>query len=135
MRDTDTCYAELLSDFRATDLQKLVLEATSAVLVVIEKAQARPGQGVSSMFNYGTGFGRLLGWCEAFLVPHMLVTPQQWAKAMHVGTGKGDPKERSLEAALRLFPDVAMTVGKSKKPHKGIVDALLIAEWGWRHAG
>lgn len=106
-----------------------------SALVVIEKAQAMPKQGVSSMFTYGTGYGRLIGWCEAHNLPHMLVTPHQWTKAMHTGACGADAKARSLDTVTRLYPTVELCArfGK-KKPHRGVIDAMLIATWGMRHA-
>src|SRR5690554_6486644 len=56
--------------------------------VIIEKSQAMPGQGVTSMFNYGAGFGRLLGICEALGLPYRLVTPQRWKGVVLAGTAK-----------------------------------------------
>lgn len=104
-----------------------------SVHVFIEKAQAMPGQGVSSMFNYGTGFGKLLGWMEALKLPHTLVTPREWTKEMHKGCTGENAKEKSLQAAKRLFPHMKLeATERSKKPHAGIVDALLIAEFGRR---
>lgn len=73
--------------------------------VYVEKAQAYPKQGVSSVFAYGTGFGRLIGWLEALQVPYTLVTPREWQKLMWLGTDtKLETKERSLQAVKRLFP-------------------------------
>ncbi len=132
--DGDEIWVELLSNMTAKDLDNNS-PFPSRTLVLIEKAQARPGQGVSSMFNYGTGFGRLMGWCEALGLPYELVTPQAWGKVMHAGTTGTDPKARSLQAVQRLFPGVQLTVGKSKKVHMGLAEALLIAEYGVRRAG
>lgn len=102
--------------------------------VFVEKAQAMPKQGVSSMFSYGVGFGRLIGWLESMDVPYTLVTPQAWMKTMHVGTdAKLDAKKRSLQAAQRMFPRVSLLASeRSKKPHEGLIDALLICEHGRR---
>ena len=106
----------------------------SCTHVFVEKAQAMPKQGVSSMFTYGVGFGRLIGWLESLEVPYTLVTPQAWMKTMHVGTDtKLDAKARSLQAARRVFPAVNLLASeRSKKPHDGLVDALLLAEHGRR---
>lgn len=100
--------------------------------VFIEKAQAFRGQGVTGMFNYGAHFGQLLGLLVAFNIPHTLVPPQTWTKKLHVGTKSVDAKKRSLEACQRLFPGVNLIPEGCRKPHDGIVDALLIAEYGRR---
>lgn len=105
----------------------------SPLHVFVEKAQAMPGQGVSSMFNYGVGFGTILGLLVAKNIPHTLVQPRQWAKAMHVGTKAQEPKKRSLEACQRLAPSLnLLATPRSKVAHIGIVDAYLIAEYGRR---
>ncbi len=104
-----------------------------AAHVFIEKAQSMPRQGISSAFNYGTHFGHLLGIIQALGLAHTQVGPRTWTKAMHLGTFPDEPKKRSLEAAQRLFPDIKLTAtDRSKKPHDGLVDALLIAEYGRR---
>lgn len=122
-----------LNELSPETFAKIASEADyQPTLVLIERAQAMPGQGVTSMFTYGTGFGRLLGWCEAFGLAHQLVPPVQWSRVMHAGTSGKDTKARSVQAAQRLFPGVVFTVGKSKRPHLGLVEALLIAAYGVR---
>lgn len=104
----------------------------SVCRVFIERAHAMPKQGVTSMFNYGMGFGQIEGILAALTIPYTMVEARTWTKAMWEGTSDGDPKARSLIVARRLFPGVKLTVGKGTVPHKGIVDALLIAEYGRR---
>ena len=38
------------------------------VIVVIEQVSAMPGQGVTSMFNFGQSFGVLKGICSATVI-------------------------------------------------------------------
>lgn len=108
--------------------------------VFVEKAQAmtlsggRKG-GAKSMFVYGTGFGEILGILRALMMRHTLIPPATWTKSMHLGTAAGHAKMRSLEAVKRLFPMEDLTFGKAIKPHEGIIDALLIAEFGRRNLG
>jgi len=99
----------------------------------IEKAQAMPKQGVSSMFTYGEHFGMLQGAMITLALRHELVPPRAWTKVMHAGTKTADAKSRSLEAARRWFPQVnLLATERSKVPHEGLIDALLIAEFGRR---
>lgn len=102
--------------------------------VFVEKAQSFPKQGIASAFNYGVHFGTLLGTVAAKRLRHQLVPPRAWTKMMHVGTAAGEPKTRSLEAAKRVWPaETWLAPGtRQKKPHMGIVDAALIAEYGRR---
>lgn len=102
------------------------------VHVFLERAQSFPGEGVAHTFAYGRGFGQIEGILAAIPLRYTLVSSRTWTKAMHAGTEPGDPKRRSLIAARRLFPSVKLEVGRSTVPHKGVVDALLIAEAGRR---
>jgi hypothetical protein len=97
--------------------------------IFIEKAQAMPGQGTVSMFNYGVGFGRILQKAHSVGVPYTLVHPRTWTKVMWAGTdSKLKPKQRSKQAAERLFPGVTFK-------GDGQIDAALIAEYGRRQLG
>ncbi len=108
--------------------------AEAGLHVFIEKAQSFPGgQGIASAFNYGQHFGELLGVIQALGIAHTLVRPAVWSKMMHAGTKDGETKARSLEAAQRLFPRVSLlATPRCKKPHDGIYESLLIAEYGRR---
>ena len=100
----------------------------------MESVSARPGQGVSSMFKFGRVFGNLESMLVAHKIAHTLVTPPAWTKIMHKGLDKSlEPKKRSQIIFNRLFP--AIDLRKSEraiKPHDGLLDALLIAEYGRR---
>lgn len=101
--------------------------------IYLEKAQSMPKQGVKSMFTYGVGFGKILGWIDSLMIPLTLVTPQQWTKVLHQGCTGKDSKAKSMQASERLFPTIELrATERSKKPHMGLVDALLIAEYGRR---
>lgn len=105
-----------------------VLAAASPDLVVIEKVSAMPGQGVTSMFNFGAGYGRLLGVCDALGIPYRLVTPQAWKKRVLAGTARD--KHAAIAFVKRAFPTIEMTPGKRSVPHDGIADAACLAEYG-----
>jgi len=109
-----------------------VLSNYTEAHIFVEKSQAMKGQGVSSMFNYGVGFGTILGVIAALKITHTLVHPKTWCKVMHSGTTNDTAKARSLEAAQRLFPKVQLVRPGCKKPDEGFVDALLICEYGRR---
>lgn len=104
------------------------------VHVYVEKAQAFQGQGVSSMFKYGDHFGQIQGILIALSIPHTLVPPQTWQKVCFLGTSpKLGPKSRAFEAARRLFPEQSFKVShRNKCAHDGMVDAILIALFGFR---
>lgn len=104
--------------------------------VYIEKAQSMPQQGVKSMFNYGKHTGWVLGFIQAHRMPFVEVSPVVWTKKLHAGVtqykGKGSGKLKSLEAVNKLYPEVNLLASeRSKKPHDGFIDALLIAHFGY----
>jgi len=101
--------------------------------VFLEKAQSMPRQGIASAFNYGQGYGELIGVLTARAMPYTLVRPSYWTKALHVGTADGEPKQRSAEAFRRLYPRDAHALTPRGKLHDGVVDATLIAIYGLRH--
>jgi crossover junction endodeoxyribonuclease RuvC len=102
--------------------------------VFVEKAQAMPGQGVSSMFNYGLGAGIVQGVIESLGVPYTLVGPKKWQKEMFAGTPSSlESKEKSALAASRLWPSLDFRSSpRCKKVNSGFTDAALICEWGRR---
>jgi crossover junction endodeoxyribonuclease RuvC len=94
----------------------------------IEYASARPGQGVTSMFRFGCGYGGIKMALAACSVPFTVVTPVKWKPA--VGIQKGADKEASRQRALQLFPDQAANLAR-KKDHAR-ADAILLAYFGMR---
>jgi len=95
-------------------------------LVVIERQQAMPRQGVSSTFKIGYGAGLYLGICIALGLRVTVVHPRVWQREMYQGA-EGEGKDRSLFVARLLFPTADLPRGKS-----GRADALLLAEYGRR---
>jgi crossover junction endodeoxyribonuclease RuvC len=95
--------------------------------VFIEQVGGMPGQGVTSMFGFGKGYGIWIGILAALQIPYTFVTPQRWKKEFMLGkSDKDDARIRAIE----LFPRSADSLGLKK--HIGRADALLIAEWGRR---
>lgn len=101
-------------------------------VVYIEKAQSSAKGGVTSMFNYGRDFGEIVGILKALKISHVQVPPVVWCKVMHQGASrKGTAKDRSLQVALRLFPEQNFLATKrSYVPHDGLIDGSLIAYYG-----
>lgn len=103
-------------------------------MAYVEQAQAMPKQGVTSMFNYGVSYGKVLGWLEAFGMPYQLVKPRRWQAEIHRGYAGDSPKAKSVTAASRLFPGHDFRASdRARKPHMGVLEAALIAEYGRRH--
>lgn len=100
-----------------------------AAKAVVEHVNAMPGQGVTSMFNFGKGFGWLLGVLDAYGIPYELVRPQKWKKEYSV---TGD-KNSSIAVCKRLFPEVSLLpTTRCKKDSDGMAEALLMAEYARR---
>ncbi len=117
-------------DLDLTELSSLLFSFRSTPhSIYIEKVHAMPGQGVTSMFSFGKGYGCIIGIMHAYMLNYSFVTPQAWQKATHTTT-KGSAKERSLLSAIQLFPYANFHITpRSKKAHDGVVDALNIAAY------
>lgn len=102
--------------------------------VFLEAAQAMPGQGVSSMFRYGQGYGELVGVLKTLKISYTCVHPRIWTKAMLQGVPtRFEGKQRAAFRAAQLFPYVDLKDSpRCKKPSEGKCDAILIAEYGRR---
>jgi crossover junction endodeoxyribonuclease RuvC len=96
------------------------------VHAVVELQQAMPGQGVSSMFSTGYGYGLWIGLLAGLGIPHTPVPARVWQRAL-LASGSGDTKGRALVAASRLFPLCPIPQARH-----GRADALLLAEYGRR---
>lgn len=107
------------------DIDQLVDEIRLAnpCAAIIERASARPGQGVSSTFKYGQAYGALRACCAVLNIPQHLVSPAKWKK--HFGLDKDKEKSRAL--AIRYWP--GMRCFGRKKDH-GRAESALIAKYG-----
>lgn len=117
------------------DFFKMCHKKYGSVFVYLEKAQSIPGNAARSMFSYGVHNGEIMGILGTLGIPYELVPPQAWTKVMHAGVQAGTSKKKSLIAAKRLFPHESfldIKKPKSSKPHDGLIDATLIAEFGRR---
>lgn len=93
------------------------------VRVIVEEVGAMPGQGVTSMFGFGTSFGIILGVVAALRYPMELVRPAVWKRDM----GLSKDKEASRLKALQLFPDATEML--QRKKDEGRAEALLLGLW------
>lgn len=93
--------------------------------VVMEQVGAMPGQGSTSMFNFGEGVGIVKGVLGALQIPVRMVTPQRWKKSAGL-TGKDKDAARSL--AIQLHPEAAEHLRRRKDV--GRADAIMIARFG-----
>jgi crossover junction endodeoxyribonuclease RuvC len=95
--------------------------------VAIEKVGAMPGQGVTSMMTFGTGYGMIRGVCAALGLPVVLVTPQRWKK--EVLAGLPHDKEGAIRYCASRWPGLSLVLPRCRVPHDGMADSLAIAAW------
>lgn len=97
------------------------------VVAYVEKVNAMPGQGVTSMFTFGKNAGYIEGVLSANRIHYELIPPQRWKKFY----GLSSDKEQSIDKATELFPGVNLIpTPRSHKPSDGMAEALLIASYG-----
>ena len=118
-----------IQPFDATEYVKLLRNHAVNVTVCVEKVGAMPGQGVVSMFNFGHNLGFIEGVLQAVSIPYQLVPPQTWKKEFSLNSDKA----KSIEVCQKLFPNVSLlATERSRKPHDGMAEALLMAEYARR---
>ncbi len=94
------------------------------IKVVIEQVSAMPGQGVTSMFNFGQSFGILKGICGAMQLPVYYVRPAKWKKYFNLINSE---KDASRTRAIEVFPYFSTKLSRKKDSNKA--DAILIASF------
>ena len=94
------------------------------IKVVIEQVSAMPGQGVTSMFNFGQSFGVLKGVCSAMQLSVYFVRPAKWKKYFNLINSE---KDASRTKAIEIFPYISSQLSKKKDANKA--DAILLASF------
>ena len=94
------------------------------IRIVIEQVSAMPGQGVTSMFNFGQSFGILKGIFSAMQLPVYFVRPAKWKKYFNLLNSE---KGASRTKAIEIFPYFSSRLSKKKDSNKA--DAILIASF------
>lgn len=127
---------------------KLEKDDVYDVHVVIEDLHSIFGTSAKSNFQFGVNNGLVIGLLQTVEFPYTKVSAKKWQKELWEGIRpveilvpgktnkdgspkyKVDTKATSLLAAKRLFPkETFLATERSKVPHNGIVDAVLIAEY------
>ena len=94
------------------------------IKVVIEQVSAMPGQGVTSMFNFGQSFGILKGICSSMQLPMYFVRPAKWKKYFNLINSQ---KDASRTKAIQIFPYFSSQLSRKKDSNKA--EAILIASF------
>ncbi len=97
---------------------------TQNINVIVEQVSAMPGQGVTSMFNFGQSFGVIKGICAAMQLPIFFVRPTKWKKHFELINSH---KDASRTKAIEMFPKISSILSKKKDSNKA--DAILIASF------
>ena len=109
-------FNEILKRIKNTDKKN--------IKVVIEQVSAMPGQGVTSMFNFGQTFGAIKGICAALELPIYFVRPSKWKKHFELINSS---KDSSRTKAIEMYPKLSNQLAKKKDVNKS--DAILIARF------
>ena len=94
------------------------------IKVIIENVSAMPGQGVTSMFNFGQSFGVLKGICSAMQLSMYFVRPAKWKKYFNLINTE---KDASRTKVIEIFPYISQQLSRKKDSNKA--DAILIASF------
>ena len=100
------------------------IDSKEEVAVVVEQVNAMPGQGVTSMFNFGQTFGAIKGICAALDLPIFFVRPSKWKKHFELINSS---KDWSRTKAIEMYPKLSNQLSKKKDVNKS--DAILIARF------
>ena len=105
-------------------LKRIEKKEKHNIRIIIEQVSAMPGQGVTSMFNFGQSFGILKGICSAMQLPMFFVRPAKWKKYFGLINSE---KDASRTRAIEMFPYFSPHLSKKKDSNKA--DAILIASF------
>jgi len=106
------------------EILKRIAGSEKETRVIIEQVSAMPGQGVTSMFNFGQSYGILKGICSAMQLPMFFVRPARWKKHFNLINSQ---KDASRTRAIEIFPYFSSQLSKKKDSNKA--DAILIASF------
>lgn len=108
---------------------RVYMKEVQATVTCLEKVGAMPGQGVTSMFTFGRGYGFIEGVLQALSIPYQLIPPQTWKKEFSLNTDK----QKSIQVCKRLFPEISLLASeRCRKDHDGMAEALLMAVYAKR---
>jgi crossover junction endodeoxyribonuclease RuvC len=111
-----------INSAQVTNIIKERINSGNEVVVVVEHVNAMPGQGVTSMFNFGQSFGVIKGICAALSLPIYFVRPTKWKK--HFNLIKTN-KDASRTKVIEVYPEISDKLHRKKDSNRA--DAILIA--------
>jgi len=109
---------------QVANIFKEKIDANKEISVVVEHVNAMPGQGVTSMFNFGQSFGVIKGICSALSLPIHFIRPTKWKKHFNlINTNKDASRTKVIE----IYPEISSKLSRKKDSNKA--DAILIARY------
>ena len=109
---------------QVTNIIKQKLNLNKEVIIVVEHVNAMPGQGVTSMFNFGQSFGVIKGIASALSLPIYFVRPTKWKKYFNLIKTN---KDASRTKVIEVYPEISAKLSRKKDSNKA--DAILIARY------
>ena len=113
-----------LNSAQLVNIIKKNIYKSDDIAVVVEQVNAMPGQGVTSMFNFGQTFGAIKGVCAALTLPIFFVRPSKWKKYFELINSS---KDSSRTKVIEMYPSLSSQLSKKKDVNKS--DAILIARY------
>ena len=113
-----------LNSAQLVTLMKENILSNEEAVVIVEQVNAMPGQGVTSMFNFGQTFGAINGVCAALELPIFFVRPSKWKKHFELINSS---KDSIRTKAIEMYPSLSSQLAKKKDVNKS--DAILIARF------
>ena len=100
-----------LNSAQLVELIKNNIEKNEEIVIVVEQVNAMPGQGVTSMFNFGQTFGAIKGICAALGLPIFFVRPAKWKKYFELINSS---KDASRTKVIEMYPSISNQLSKKK---------------------
>ena len=113
-----------LNSSQLVNIIKENIDEDEEAIVVVEQVNAMPGQGVTSMFNFGQTFGAIKGVCAALKLPIFFVRPSKWKKHFELINSS---KDSSRTKVIEMYPTLSGQLAKKRDVNKS--DAILIAKF------
>ena len=113
-----------LNSSQLVNIIKENIHEDEETIVVVEQVNAMPGQGVTSMFNFGQTFGAIKGVCAALKLPIFFVRPSKWKKYFELINSS---KDASRTKVIEMYPTLSGQLAKKRDVNKS--DAVLIAKF------
>ena len=113
-----------LNSSQLVNIIKENINENEETIVVVEQVNAMPGQGVTSMFNFGQTFGAIKGVCAALKLPIFFVRPSKWKKHFELINSS---KDASRTKVIEMYPTLSTQLTKKRDVNKS--DAVLIAKF------